>query len=150
MVWWHLISGSWVPVQLCSEGRSELMVLDGVGARSPWDALHPAPDIFLLTHVWLGACGSWLMEGRGGREGGSPAGQMNGAGSAGKAKLSKKPITEGKQDELACVLTTSAASVFIGVIHEIPNPRVYPDFSPISLACPDSGTTSGSPGASGH
>lgn len=97
---------------LCSEGRSELMVHDGVGAGSPWDVLHPALDISLLTHVWHGACGSWLMEGCGahaGQEGGSPAGQMNGAGSVGKVKLSRKPITAGKQDELASVLATSAA-----------------------------------------
>lgn len=98
MVRWHPVGGSQIPVrpmeELCSEGRSELMVLDGVGAGSPWDDLHPALDVSHLTCVWCGTGGSWLMEGcgaRGGREGGSPAGQMNGAGFAGKAKLSKKP-----------------------------------------------------------
>lgn len=55
-------------------------------------------------------------------------------------------ITEGKQDELAYVLTTST----LGVIHKIPNLEVYLDFSPILLTFPDSGTAPGSPGASGY
>jgi len=76
------------------------------------------------------------------------AGQVNGAGSAGIAKLSQKPVMEGKQDALACVLATSTAFLFIGVIHKIPNLRVYPDFSPILLTCPDPGAAPGSAGAS--
>lgn len=73
VVRWHLIGESRIPVrpteELCSEGRSELMVLDGVGAGSSWDALHPALDVFLLTCMWHGTGGSWLMEGCGARGG---------------------------------------------------------------------------------
>lgn len=111
--------GSQIPVwpmeKPCSKGRSELAGAVWWWCWVSWDAIHLCSIICVLTPVWHGAGGSRLVAGcgvHGGWGGGTPAGQVNSAGSAGKAKLSRSPelvLREGEQVELACALSTSTA-----------------------------------------
>lgn len=58
-------------------------------------------------------------------------------------------LSSERESKLSCLVPSPHPLLFIEVVPKIPNLRGHPDFGPILLIDPNSGSTSGSPRASG-